>query len=164
MGRIEDLRQLHSNCGEIVHVEEASIIDLFCGDSPERETIRLVVKQQVERIEASRISRPAVDHSHGLRDRSLNLDRILAAPLEPALDDFFLARPFRDPFRIGFRTARQVFQSSNDALELRVKLFIRPRRKYSEGDLEDVAIGPGRDREFMIMIAEKKSARLEVHS
>ena len=97
-----------------------------------------------------------------LRDRGLHLRRILAAPLEPALDDLFLAGAFRDSFRIGLRPAREVFQRGNDALEFRVEILVLEWRQLFERDLEDVPIGAGRDREFVIVIAEKKGARLEM--
>ena len=141
MRRIEDLRQFHPDRGEIVHVEETAVVDLLRGHAPEGEAIGLIVEQQIERIETSRLARRAVDLRHGLRDRVLHLRRFVAAPLEPALDDFFLADAFRDAFRIGLRAARQIFQRGNDALEFRVKLFVLERRQLFERDLEDVPIG-----------------------
>ena len=57
MRRLENLRQLHPDRGEIVDVEEAPVIDFLRRHSPEREPISLVVQQRIERIETARIAR-----------------------------------------------------------------------------------------------------------
>ena len=50
----EDTRELHANGREIVHVEEASIVDLLDGYAPRRQPIALAREHAVERIEARR--------------------------------------------------------------------------------------------------------------
>ena len=57
MRRVEHLRQFHPDRGEIVHVEEAPVVDLLGRDAPEGETIRLIVQELIERIEAPRLAR-----------------------------------------------------------------------------------------------------------
>ena len=163
MRRIEDLGQFHPDRGEIVHVEETPIVDLLRSHAPECETIRLIVEQQIERIETSRLTWRAVDLRHGLGDRGLHLRRVLTAPLEPAFDNLLLACAFGDAFGIGLHAAREVFQCGDDALEFRVKLVAFEGCQPFERDLEDVPIGAGRDREFVIVIAETKGARIKVH-
>src|SRR5438067_7401853 len=88
MGRIEHFRQFHPDRREIVHVEETPIVDLLCGDAPESEPIGLIVEERVERVEAARVARCAIDLRHRLLDRGLDLRRFLAPPLETAFDDF----------------------------------------------------------------------------
>jgi hypothetical protein len=39
MGRIKHFRQLHPDRGEIVHVEEAPVVDLLRRDPPKREAV-----------------------------------------------------------------------------------------------------------------------------
>ena len=97
VGSIEDLRQFHPDRREIVHVEEAPVIDLLGRHAPEGEAIRLIVQQSIEH-DRNCADRPAVPliFSPPARSRRLHRRRFLAAPLEPALDDLLLARAFRD--------------------------------------------------------------------
>ena len=123
----------------------------------------MIVQQQIERIETPGISRRAVDLRHRLRDRRLHFWRVEATPLEPPFDDLFLARPFGDAVGIGLGPAREVFQGGDNALKLRVKLVVLKRRELFQRDLEDVTVGARSDREFVIVIAEKKRAGIEAH-
>ncbi len=41
---LEYFRQFHPNSGQIVHIEEAPVVDLLSRDAPESETIRLRVE------------------------------------------------------------------------------------------------------------------------
>src|SRR3977135_3213667 len=86
VSRIEDFRQFHPDRGQIVDVEETAVINLLRRDPPEREPIRLVVQEGIERIETARIARDAIDLGDGLLDGRLYLRRFLATPLQPPLD------------------------------------------------------------------------------
>ena len=44
MHGLEDRRVFHAQGGELVDVEEASIIDFLGGDTPVREPIRLLIE------------------------------------------------------------------------------------------------------------------------
>ena len=121
---LEDLRQLHPNRGQIVDIEKAAVIDLLRRHAPEREPIRLIVEQRVERIEAARIARRAVDFRERLRDRRLHLRRFLATPFQASLDDLFFAGAFRDPLRIALGPARQIFERGHDALQFGVEILV----------------------------------------
>ena len=110
MRRVENLRQFHPDRGEIVDVEETPVIDFLRRHPPESEPVGLIVQELIERVETARIARRAVDLRDRFLDRLLHLRRFLAAPLQPALDDFLFARAFRDAFRIGFGPPGQIFQ------------------------------------------------------
>ena len=58
MGRIENLRQFHSDRRQIVHVEETSVIDFLRRHPPESEAISLVGQKRIER-DRSCADRPA---------------------------------------------------------------------------------------------------------
>ena len=161
MGRVEHLRQFHPDRRQIVHVEEPPVIDFFRRDPPEREPIRLIVQERIERIETARIAGFAVDLFDCLDDRRLDLQRFLATPLEPALDDFLFSRAFRDPLRIGLSPPWQIFQRGDDALEFREEIRVLERRQFFQRDLENVAIGAGSNRELVFVVAKIKRARFE---
>ena len=55
--RRKDARILHAQPDQIVDVEEAPVIDLLARHAPERQPVRLLLQQLVQRIEAPRISR-----------------------------------------------------------------------------------------------------------
>ena len=55
---VENFRQFHPNGGEIVHVEEAAVIDFLRRDPPESEPIGLIV-QQFDRAHRNCAGRPA---------------------------------------------------------------------------------------------------------
>ena len=97
---VENLRQFHPDRGQIVDVEETPVIDFLRRHPPESEAISLVGEQGIERVEAARVARGAVDDGEGFFDRFLHRRRFLAAALQPALDDFLFPRPLRDPLRI----------------------------------------------------------------
>ena len=61
VSRVEDFWQLHPDRGQIVYVKKAAVIDFLGRDPPEGEPIRLGVQQFVERVEAARVARLAVD-------------------------------------------------------------------------------------------------------
>src|SRR5579872_1108018 len=54
------VRILHAQAYQIVHIEEAAIVDLFSRDSPVRQAIDLQLEEKMEKIEAARISRRAI--------------------------------------------------------------------------------------------------------
>ena len=69
MRRVENFRQFHPDRGQIVDVEETPVIDFLRRHPPESEPIGLIVQQRIERIEAARIARRAIDLRDGLLDR-----------------------------------------------------------------------------------------------
>ena len=163
MRGIKDLRQFHPDRGEIVDVEEAAVIDLLRRDAPEGKAISLIIHQLIERIEAARVARRAVDLGDRSLDRLQHLRRFLAAPVEPALDDLLLPRPLGDACRIGLRAPRQIIERGDDALEFGVEILVAMRREEIERDLQDVPIGAGRDRPFVLVVVEIKRAGFEPH-
>ena len=68
MSRFEHLRNFHSDCGEVVDVEEAPIVDFLGGGTPIAKPIYLSVEQIVQSVEARRISGIAFERTHA-RDR-----------------------------------------------------------------------------------------------
>ena len=63
MGLGEDRRVFHAQSNQVVHVEEAAVVDLLRGSTPGRQPIRLRVQQQVQAVEAVRIPFDAIDGS-----------------------------------------------------------------------------------------------------
>src|SRR5262249_41724335 len=57
----KNLLVLDAHGDQLVDVEEASIIDFFRGDLPERETEKLLGEKLIERIEAFRLAGLAVE-------------------------------------------------------------------------------------------------------
>jgi hypothetical protein len=57
----EDFGVLHANDGQLVDVEEATVVDLLAGHPPESEPVRLLAQELVEQIERARIGRRAVE-------------------------------------------------------------------------------------------------------
>ena len=58
---VKDLWQLDPNCGQIVHIKKATVINFLGGDPPKRQPIRLRVEQFIQRIKAARVARLPVD-------------------------------------------------------------------------------------------------------
>src|ERR1051325_11882748 len=77
VSRLKDFPFLLANRREMVHIKEATIIDFFRRDAPEREAVSLRVQQFVERVEAPRITWAAVNFFHRAFDRLLHRWRFL---------------------------------------------------------------------------------------
>ena len=60
---VEHAALIHAQRREIVDVEEAPVVDLIDRDAPVRQPIRLRIEQRVERVEAARIARRAVERA-----------------------------------------------------------------------------------------------------
>ncbi len=57
----EDLGILHAQADQVVHIEEAAVVDLLGGGAPGGQPVGLRVQQQVQAVEAVGISFDAVD-------------------------------------------------------------------------------------------------------
>ena len=124
MNSVEDLGKLNPDRRQIINIKEAAVINFLRGDPPKRQPVRLRVKQLIERIEAARIARFAVDPRQCLFDRLLHLRRFRASTLQTSLDDFLFTDALRDALRIGFGALRQIFKRGQNALQFGVKIFV----------------------------------------
>ncbi len=61
MGLGEDRGVFHAQANQVVHVEEAAVVDLLRGSAPRGQPIRLRIQQQVQAVEAVGIPFDAVD-------------------------------------------------------------------------------------------------------
>ena len=150
--------------GQIVDVEKAAVIDFLGRHAPEREAVGLIVQQFVEPIETAGIARSAIDLGERLVDR-------LPAPASASsqrrssrrlMISFSRARSAMRSGSVSLRRGRYSSAVKN-ALELGIEILVLEGRELFQRDLEDVAVGPGRDREFVIVIAKEKRAAFEAH-
>ncbi len=127
-------RELHADGGQLVDVEEAAVVDLLGGDAPVRETVRLLVEQPVEVVEAPRVAALAVADA----DRLLDATRAPARSARPAagrrrrITSFSRIRSAR---ALGARVSvdgGQVRERGEDALVL-LDVAGRPRRAAPRG-------------------------------
>ena len=98
-----------------------------------------------------------------LFNRALNLGRFLATPLQTAFHNLLFPRALGDFFRIGLGPPGQIFQRSQNALKLTVKLFVFVFGEIFQRHLENKTIGAGRDRKFLILIRQIERAFFETH-
>ena len=110
MNRVEDFWQLHTDCGQIVYIKKAPVIDFLGSDTPKRKTIRLRVQQSVECVETAGVARISVDLCECFFDCLSYRRCLVTTTVQPPLDDFILTGALRDPFRVGFSTFRQIFK------------------------------------------------------
>ncbi len=91
VGVVEDAVLLHAHGGEIVDLEEATIVDLLGGHAPEAQAIALLAQERVEGVEAPRIAVLPVHLGDGGVD---GLAHLIAGPtglVEAPLDHLLLA-------------------------------------------------------------------------
>ncbi len=69
MGGLEDILALHCQRGQVVDVEEATVVDLVRADAPVRKAIALVLEQVIHEREAARVARRAVEERHVALDK-----------------------------------------------------------------------------------------------
>ena len=156
MHGIEHFRQLDPDRCQIINVEKAAVIDFLGRDAPKRQPIRLRVQQFVQFVEAAWIPALSVDLRQCLFNRLLDPRRFFATALETPLDDFFFTSAFCDPFRIGFRAFRQIFERGQNALQLGVKIFLLVLGEILQRDFQDVTICAGRDWQSAFAIEQVK--------
>ena len=163
MRLVKNLRQLHPDGREIVHVEKAPVIDLLRRDPPEREAIRLIAEECIERIETARIARRPVDDREGFFDRFLHRGASWQRRSSRRLITSFSRA--RSAMRSGSVSVRRgkIFQRGQNALQFRVIIFLFVLVQLIERDLQNVTVGARRDRKFMFEIAQEKAAGIVVH-
>ena len=157
---VEDLRHLHPHRGEVVHVEEAAVVDLVARDAPVGEPVRLGGQEPVEEVEARGIAFRPVHDPEIVVDVLADLRRLLDEGGEPALDDLLLAQALRDPRGIGLRPAGQVVERGEDAAQLaqaRV-LGAEPVRDGVEAMREDLRIRVRAQRQARPGVAHEERA------
>ena len=106
----KDLPALHAQGGQLVDVEKAPVIDLIGGDAPVGQPVNLFIEQFFQQIEASRLTRPAIELCHGFVDEQADFgDSGQGQRRLPGstLDDLLFAVIFRQPGRVGFLGARR---------------------------------------------------------
>ena len=54
--RFQHLRLLDADRGQVVDVEEATVVDLLGGDAPEAQAVGLIGQQRLQPIEAARFA------------------------------------------------------------------------------------------------------------
>ena len=81
MRRLEHLRILHADRGELVDVEEPPVVDLVRRGSPVGHAVRLLLEEGVQQVEALRLTGPAVECGHGGGD-------VLADPVRVRLQAY----------------------------------------------------------------------------
>ena len=96
---LEDLRIFHAHAGQLVHVEEAAVVDLVRRRPPVGQPIGLLVEQRVQPIEAARIAGRAVPH----RDRASMCSRDGRPTTRPGASGARARLPFRDAARSSCR-------------------------------------------------------------
>ena len=136
MRGVEDLRHLHPQRGEVVHVEEAAVVDLVARHAPVGEPVRLGGQEPVEEVEARGISFRPVQDPEIFLDVLADLRRLLDEGGEAPLDDLLLAQALRNPRGIRLRPAGQVLERGEDAPQLAQPgvLGAEPLREARRGD------------------------------
>ena len=150
----EHRRVFHPQRRELVHVEEAAVVDLFGRDAPVRQPVRLFVEQPIERVEAARLSGDAVEAAHGRVDQRAHVGASLDERVQSPLDHLFLPRANGDVVRIAGAARRKVLGRGGDALELlgiavsgRARLMREPGVQL---EAEHLAVRVGRDRQHVV--------------
>ena len=116
--RIEHRLVLDAQRRELVHVEEASIVDLVRCDAPVRESVRLRFQQGMQGVERFRLSWHAVQRVHGGFDRLHERRRVRGELREAALVNFLVAIALGAPLRTGLIPRRKIAECREEAREL----------------------------------------------
>src|ERR1700751_575046 len=102
MGLVENILLDLTQCGEIIDIEEAAVVNVVRSHAPERQSICLSLNQLMQLIKGVGVARLTIE----LRDRPLNevTDRggSFAKSEKPMLVNLFVARPFGPCFRRDF--------------------------------------------------------------
>ena len=159
MRPLEHLRVLHAERGQLVDVEEPPVVDLFRGDAPVGQAIRLRRQQIVEPIEAARMVPLAVERLHRPLDVRQHRGRVGRQPRETALDHFLLAVALGARLRRLRLASRQVPDGREDAQELETVVALADLREQRVGvDLEDAVVGARRDRQHAAEVVRVERA------
>ncbi len=165
MDLVEDVRIFHAHRGELVHIEEPAVVDLFRRNAPVRETVGLVVQQPVEQVEAARIARDSVESLDAGIDEGRDPAAALGERREPPLDDLFFARTRGDRFGVSRIPRREVARRGDDALQLvgvgAPVIGVLCREPLVELDAEDRRIGVRRDRQRFVVVLHRERAVAE---
>src|SRR5581483_9780998 len=97
---------------------KTAVIDIVCGYSPLRQTVGLRLDQLVQRIEASRVTRVAVQRLDGLFEIGFDFRGPGTECREPAFLNFLLAVAFRNALGRDLVAARQMPEGGTDAVQL----------------------------------------------
>ena len=118
MRPLEDGGKLHPYGGEIVDVEEATVIDLLARDAPIAEAKTLLAEECVEPIEGRWVSLPSVVRKDGIVEGTGDVFASRRERGEAAFDDLFLPRALQSPLGCGLPPLRKVSCSRDDAEQL----------------------------------------------
>ena len=163
VGRLEHLRLLHPDGGQLVDVEEAPVVDLLAGDAPVGGAVRLVGEQRVQRLHALGVAGLAVEEPDVVLDegahrgrRRQQRDQLLTADL--------LFAPARGHARgILVRVRRQRREPRDERLQ-RDDVGVLGAQRGGE-DVDAVAQDPGprarRDRQHGVEVADEEAPVLE---
>ncbi len=107
---LEDFVALHAQCGQIVDVEEAPVVDLVCCDAPVSQAVGLRFDQRVQRV--ARVF--MVERVDRCGNRFCQRRRAGAQPCQPGLQQFLVARALGPRLWLGFVAARQMTEGRRD--------------------------------------------------
>ena len=106
----ENIGVFDTDCGQVIDVEEAAIVDFVSRDVPEAQPIRLGVQELLQTIEAMRLALDPVE----VRDRRSNGSAHGRTRFhqrgEPFLHDLLLTLAFPDPRSVGLGAQRKMIE------------------------------------------------------
>jgi len=136
----EDTRVFHAERGELVQVEEASVVDLVSCHAPRGESVVLVEEKRVELVGA------LVDRNDGRVHRGDDVGRRSEKRPQAPLHHVGLTRARRTLLRRHRRRGGEVPDRGDDALQLLGVRVTARDREVRQCRFEDRAVAPRRRR------------------
>ena len=78
----EDVGVFHSQSDQVIHIEEAAIVDLFPRNPPVRQPVDLRFQQLMQRVKAVWIARTSIALLHRLRHQCASFGRLFHKTLQ----------------------------------------------------------------------------------
>ena len=160
---LEHRRIFHAHAGQLVHVEEAPVVDFVRRRPPVGQPVVLLVEQRVQPIEAARIAGAPFHTAIARSMCSRTSGRRLGQAHQPFARDFLFAMTLDHLVGIALGRRRQVLQRRDDAEEFaQVRIFVAQLfAKAFDVVFEQHDVAPRIERQHAIEVVQDQRAIAE---
>src|SRR6516162_197098 len=159
---VENDRIFDTYRGQIIHIKETPIVDLFGRDSPVTQPVSLRIEEFVQFVKRMRIANASFQMFNGKLDRIFNLRAFSAESRDPPFNYLLFSRAFPDFFFFDFVTVGKIFCRGQNTLQIKVHILIGVLAQLLECDPKNEFVGSRIEREHPVIVSKPKSAFLEL--
>ena len=155
---------LHPQRGEVVDVEEATVIDLVRGHPPEGGAVALGLDQQVQALRVGGVAFGAVVLPQTLAEVPGDVRGLLAEPRQMLFVMPRVPLALHAALRVGLGAGRQVSEGGDQAGQIQERRGLGPEPGLQPPDPggQDQGVLPGIDREAVLVIEDAEGPQLGV--